>query len=42
MVSNPESAARRRLFVILTKAVSVLCLEQRPDWKGSWRLFESK
>ena len=41
VVSNPESAVRRRSFVILTKAVSVLCLERKPDWKGSWRLFES-
>ena len=42
MVSNPESAARRRSLVVLTKAISALCLRRKPDWKGSWRLFESR
>ncbi len=39
MERRPESAARRRSLVILTRAVSVLCLEQKPDWNGSNRLL---
>lgn len=34
----PESAFMRRLLVTLTRAVSVLCLALKPDWKGSSRL----
>ena len=42
MVRSPESAAQRRLLVILTRAASVLCFGLKPDWKGSWRLFVSR
>ena len=35
MEREPESAERRMSFVIFKRAVSVLCLEQKPDWKGS-------
>lgn len=35
MVSNPESAARKGLLVILTRAVPGLCFEQKPVKKGS-------
>ena len=35
MVRRPESAERGRSFVIFSRAVSVLCLERKPDWKGS-------
>lgn len=39
MARRPESAARRRSFVIWLRAISVLWLGQKPDWKGSRRLF---
>ena len=31
MVREPESAERRMSLVILSSAVSVLCLERKPD-----------
>lgn len=36
----PESAERRRSFVTLSRAVSVLCFGRKPDWNGSKRLLE--
>ena len=33
----PESADSSRSLVTLTRAVSVLCLVLKPDWKGSRR-----
>ena len=35
MVRRPKSAERSRSFVIFSRAVSVLCFERKPDWKGS-------
>lgn len=35
MVRKPESAERSISFVTFSRAVSVLCLERKPDWKGS-------
>ena len=40
MVRWPESEERRRSFVILRRAVSVLCWDRKPDWKHSKRLLE--
>ena len=34
MEREPESADRRMSFVTFKRAVSVLCLERKPDWKG--------
>lgn len=36
----PESEERRRSLVTFSRAVSVLCLERKPDWNGSKRLWE--
>ena len=38
MEIKPESAAMRRLLVILMTAVSVLWRGQKPDWNYSYRL----
>lgn len=35
MVRKPESAERIMSLVIFSRAVSVLCLERKPDLKGS-------
>ena len=35
IVRRPESAERSRSLVIFSRAVSVLCFERKPDWKGS-------
>ena len=35
MEREPESTKRRMSFVTFKRAVSVLCLERKPDWKGS-------
>ena len=40
MLRCPESEERRRSFVILRRAVSVLCFDRKPDWKDSNRLLE--
>ena len=39
MVRSPESAAIRRLLVILISAVSVLWSQRKPDWSCSYRVI---
>lgn len=40
MLRCPKSEESRRSFVILKRAVSVLCFDQKPDWKHAKRLLE--
>ena len=42
MDKSPESAANRRSFVILRRAVSVLWWGRKPDWNCSYRLLEER
>ena len=42
ILREPVSEGSRRSLVTLRRAVSVLCLERKPDWKSSKRLLESR
>ena len=39
---EPVSEDSRRSLVTLRRAVSVLCLERKPDWKSSKRSLVSR